>query len=220
MNRFHIRTIQDLGQLPTATVRATYLSDRSLGSGDVKLAVLRVLATEAQDARDGVKPERRDRLPQLFETMISGLDAEELNLFAVVRDPGVANVAVNFVQLGFTRVLDATMVTVAFVIRNWSGAFLEFFTREEEQFAACSDCFNESRGDVSRDYFFDHYGTDLDQEPGEFRIRGIAPGYQLQLRGHNAYSSQASWRPAGVGLVRCRGCKKTSDLKSGKVGGL
>ena len=122
MNRFQIRTLQDLEALPKATVRATYLSDRSLGSGDVKLAVLRVLATEAQDARDGVKPEKKDRLPRLFETMIAGLDTEELDLIAVVRDPGVANIAMNFIQMGFTRVLDSTIVTIAFVIRNRSGA--------------------------------------------------------------------------------------------------
>jgi hypothetical protein len=220
VNRFHICTLQDLDHLPKATVRATYLSDKSLGSADVKLAVLRVLATEAQEPRDGVMPEARDRLPQLFETMKVGLDAEELDLVAVVRDPGVTNIAMNFVQMGLTRVLDSTVVAVAFVIRNRTGAFLEYFTRDVEQFVACSACFKESRGDVKRDYFFDHYGTDPSLEPGEFRLRGIAPSYQLQLKGPYAYSWQVAWTPAGDGLVRCRGCGKTFDLKSGKEGSL
>lgn len=220
MNRFTIRTLHDLDHLPNATVRATYLSDKSLGSADVKLAVLRVLATEAQDARDGVMPEERNRLPQVFETMMSGLDAEELDLIAVVREPGVANIAMNFVQMGLTRVLDSTIVTIAFVIRSRTGAFLEYFTREVEQLVVCSGCFKESRGDVNRDYFFDHYGTDPSQEPGEFRLRGIAPSYQLQLKGPYAYSWQVAWTPAGDGLVRCRGCAKTFNLRSGKEGSL
>ena len=44
--------------------------------------MLRVLATEAQDARDGVKPEKPGRLLDLFQTMVAGLNAEGLDLLA------------------------------------------------------------------------------------------------------------------------------------------
>ena len=83
---------------------------------------------------------------------------------------------------------------------------------------ACSNCFKQARGDVKLDYLFDHFGTDPNEEVGSFRLRGIAPAYQLQLKGPHAFTWQSAWTPAGDGIVRCRGCKATFDLKSGKEG--
>jgi len=197
-------------------VRATYLSEKSLGSVDAKLAALRVIATLEQQPREGVEPQERERLPHLLETALTRLEGEELDLWAIILEPGVAPVAMHF-QWGLTKVLDGTMITIAFVIKVRSGEYLEWYSNNDVgDFVACSACLRRTARNISLDYSFEHYSNDPDAEVGAFRLAGVSSRYLLQMRGPTSYDPWSPWAPAGDGLVRCLECRTTFDLKSGK----
>jgi len=91
---------------------------------------------------------------------------------------------------------------------------LETITRGDTTRVVCSKCFRESKRNTKVEHFFDHYSSDPNVVAGEFRLRGAAPSYELQME--HANKAQSAWIPAGAGIVRCRACETTYNLVTGE----
>src|SRR5690349_6004379 len=88
-NELLIRTLDDLAALPNATERAAHVGDDSDGPPEVTAAVRRLLATWNRSETQGVRAEPAERLPVVFEEVMTLLDQNGLVLFAEVMEPGV-----------------------------------------------------------------------------------------------------------------------------------